>query len=67
MKNMGKNKKKNATVIPTPRKLVKTMIFESVVNFIIRVFSAKDGKPPKKDLMVTEPCCCRRKTKCICL
>ncbi|OIV96768.1 hypothetical protein TanjilG_19927 [Lupinus angustifolius] len=65
MKNLGKNKK-NATVIPAPRKLVKTMIFESVVDFIIHLFSAEDGKPTKKEMMVTAPCCCRRKTKCIC-
>ncbi|KAK7282677.1 hypothetical protein RIF29_11644 [Crotalaria pallida] len=62
VKNMNKSKSKskmknNATVIPAKRKLVKTMVFEAVLDFIIHL--------PNKTSMVTTAllCNCRRSTK----
>ena len=44
--NKVRKNKVNATVIPAPRKSVKRMIFESLVNFIARLFSCESANPP---------------------
>ena len=41
-----KSNKVHGTVIPAPRKSVKSMIFESLVNFIARLFSCESANPP---------------------
>jgi len=40
--------KKNATVIPAPRKSVKRMVFESVFHFFLRCFRELKGRNPSK-------------------
>lgn len=42
-----RKRKINATVIPAPRKSVKRMMFESMVDFLARLFSS-EGNQPKK-------------------
>jgi len=40
--------KNNATVIPAPRKSVKRMVFESVVDFFVRLFREVKGRNQSK-------------------
>ncbi|OIW16640.1 hypothetical protein TanjilG_32822 [Lupinus angustifolius] len=43
VKNNLCNYKMNATVIPAPRKSVKRMMFEEIVQFFTRLFSTSEG------------------------
>ncbi|CAL0307877.1 unnamed protein product [Lupinus luteus] len=43
VKNNLCNRKMHATVIPAPRKSVKRMMFEEMVQFFTRLFSTSEG------------------------
>ncbi|KAF1868862.1 hypothetical protein Lal_00048141 [Lupinus albus] len=61
MNNNQCNSKKYATVIPAPRKSVKRMMFEEMVQFLTRLFSTSE-----RNYKLENKTRCIRNTKRIC-
>ena len=45
-----KRTKKNATVIPAPRKLVKRMMFDAIVDFVVSLFFSEENPTKIKQI-----------------